>query len=114
MQFIFKNHLQKQSGKTIETDDLPKEIKKALQAPKSMIYFFSPNCHNCKYQTPIIEKMKKKYPNVVSFDVSKDIKTARKFGIMATPSTLIMNKNVVKHILLGVIKEEKLAEKFES
>lgn len=114
MQFVFKSRLQKQTGKVIEINDLPQEIKKALKAPKSLIYFFSPTCHNCKHQTPIVEKMKKKYSHVVSFDISKDIASARKFGVMATPTIYIMNKNVVKDILLGMTKEEKLVEKLES
>lgn len=114
LQFYFKSRLQKQTGKVIPTADLPEDIKKLLSKEKSLIYFFSPTCHNCKHQTPIVENLKKRIKNIYSFDISKDLKTAREFGIMATPTILIMNKNVVKHILLGIVKEDKLLEKFES
>jgi len=83
---------------------------KALErnGSKGLIYFFSPTCRTCKYQTPIIKELQSKNRNIFDVDISKDMQTARVFGIKATPTTILMENGAVKEVLLGVKQKEDL------
>ncbi len=84
---------------------------KALErnGSKGLIYFFSPTCRTCKYQTPIIKELQSKNRNVFDVDISKDMHTARVFGIKATPTTILIENGTVKEVLLGVKQKEDLS-----
>jgi thioredoxin 1 len=75
---------------------------------KVLFYFYSPNCGACRPMTPVIEEFKKKEKNYFSIDVSKDFETARKFGIMATPSTVVVEKGTIKEFLVGPQSKDRL------
>lgn len=75
---------------------------------KGLIYFFSPTCRTCKYQTPIIKELQSKNRNVFDVDISRDMQTARVFGIKATPTTILMENGAVREVLLGVKQKEDL------
>ena len=68
---------------------------------KGLVYFFSPGCHACKMQTPVIIAMKSEYKNIYDVDISKDSETAQIFGIKATPTTVIVEDGVISQVLLG-------------
>ena len=73
---------------------------------KGMVYFFSPSCHACKAQTPIIKELQSSNKNVYDVDISRDIDTARIFGVKATPSTIIVENGVISQVLLGVKQKD--------
>jgi thioredoxin 1 len=75
---------------------------------KVLIYFFSPSCGACRSMTPLIEEYKRKKKNFFSIDVSRDSETAGKFGIMATPSTVIVEKGTIREFLLGPIPKGRI------
>lgn len=76
---------------------------------KGLFYFHSPGCGACRPMTPIIEEFRKKHKNYFSIDVSQNFDVARKFGIMATPSTVVVEKGVIKEFLIGPQPKEKLS-----
>ncbi len=76
-----------------------------------LVYFFSPSCHACKAQTPVIKTLQSKYKNVYDVDISKDFNTARVFGIKATPTTISVENGVIKQVFLGV-KQKEFLEKY--
>ena len=75
---------------------------------KGLVYFFSPGCRACKYQTPIIKELQSRHRNIFDIDISKDMQTARLFGIKATPTTILLENGTVKQVLLGVKQKEDL------
>jgi thioredoxin 1 len=75
---------------------------------KGLVYFFSPGCRACKYQTPIIKELQSSEKNIFDVDISKDMETARVFGIKATPTTILVENGIVKQVLLGVKQKEDL------
>ena len=75
---------------------------------KGLVYFFSPGCRACKYQTPIIKELQSRHRNIFDIDISKDMQTARLFGIKATPTTILLENGMVKQVLLGVKQKEDL------
>ena len=78
---------------------------------KGLVYFFSPSCHACKAQTPVIKTLQSNYKNVYDVDISKDLNTARVFGIKATPTTIAVEDGVINQVFLGV-KPKEFLEKY--
>jgi len=73
-----------------------------------LAYFFSPSCGACVRQTPVVERLRKEYPNVVSINVPENVQTARQFGVMGTPSIVLIRDGVVREFLLGFQPESRL------
>ncbi|NPV12568.1 MAG: thioredoxin family protein [Ignavibacteria bacterium] len=116
--FAFQYYLifrsKKISGQTIDLGKIRPELRNYFDKDKLLIYFYSPNCSACRYQSPIIEKLKRFNYNVLSVDISKDLQLARVFGIMGTPSIALMKGNLVKEFLIGFQDEEKLLKEYQS
>ena len=73
---------------------------------RGLVYFFSPSCHACKAQTPIIKELQYSNKNVFDVDISKDMETARIFGIKATPTTMTVENGKISQVLLGVKQKD--------
>ncbi|MGB9664089.1 MAG: thioredoxin family protein [Ignavibacteria bacterium] len=116
--FAFQYYLifrsKKISGQTIDLSKIRPELQNYFNKEKLLIYFYSPNCSACRYQSPIIEKLKKQNFNTLSVDISKDLQLARVFGIMGTPSIALMKGNLVKEFFIGYQDEEKLIQAYQS
>ena len=67
----------------------------------ALFYFYSPACGACKAMTPVVTGMSKTRENVFTVDISKDMETARKFGVMATPTLVTVKNSIVSNILIG-------------
>src|SRR3990170_4054467 len=84
LQFLMINAAKKSKGKKLT--GLQGKLKGLEKnGSKGLVYFFSPSCHACKAQTPIIKELQSKNKNVFDVDISKDMETAKIFGIKATP-----------------------------
>ncbi len=75
---------------------------------KGLVYFFSPGCRACKHQTPIIKELQSSNKNIFDVDISRDMDTAKVFGIKATPTTILVENGIVKQVFLGVKQKEDL------
>lgn len=107
LQFLMIRKSKSQKGKLIENaDGMVGEAVGKYQ--KLLIYFWGPGCAACKPQTKIIDNLKKSYDNILSFDISNDLNTARKLGIMATPTILVIKNKVIEEVLIGVQTEDKI------
>jgi thioredoxin 1 len=58
--------------------------------------------------TPVIKNLAKKNKNIFPVDVSRDMTTAQKFGVMGTPSTVMIESGVIKEFLVGFQNEDKI------
>lgn len=67
----------------------------------ALFYFYSPGCRACGPMTPLVEQMRKDNPRVFKIDVSREMGVAKSFGIMATPSTILVKDGIIKEFLLG-------------
>lgn len=100
--------MQKMQGKPVP--DLPGRLGKAVRKGNPTIfYFYSPSCGACKAMTPVIQKMAKKGKSVFPVDISRDMDTARKFGVMATPTTILVSGGKVEQVRIGPQPEAELA-----
>jgi thioredoxin 1 len=77
---------------------------------KRLFYFYSPKCGPCRRMTPIIDKLAQQYPTVTKVDVSDEPETASRFGIRATPTTVLVKDNIIEEVMLGARSENQLIQ----
>ncbi len=101
---------------------LKMKFKKGKQAPqldgkagrmvangdKVLFYFYSPGCRACKPMTPFIKNMAKRNKRIFPVDVSHDMTTAQKFGVMGTPSTVVVEQGKIKEFLVGFQPQDRV------
>ena len=75
-----------------------------------LAYFYTPTCSACRTQTPIIERLEDEYENVYKVDVAEHGEAARAFGVMATPTTVIVEEGKVVEMMVGSRNEARLRE----
>ncbi len=75
---------------------------------KLLFYFYSPGCRTCKPMTPFIKNMAKRDKKVFPVDISQDMSTAQKFGVMGTPSTVVVETGKIVEFLVGFQSEDRV------
>lgn len=75
---------------------------------KALFYFFSPQCGACRAMTPVVKRLADEREGVFPIDVSRDLTVAQKFGIMATPTVILVDGGVVHSVLVGAQPESRL------
>jgi thioredoxin 1 len=92
-------------GKKLE--NLRGELGKQIMAGKRLlIYFYSPSCTACKTMTPVVSKLNKENKNVQMVNLATDMEIGRKFGVMGTPATVIVENERIEKFLLGARSEQ--------
>lgn len=100
MQLLMVRMAKKSKGVQVKgLDGSLKNLEK--KGSRGLVYFYSPTCGACRAQTPIIKEMQKEYRNIYDVDISRDMKTARIFGIKATPTTISVQDGIIKEVFLG-------------
>ncbi len=97
MRVFMVMRIKRREGKPVP--ELPGKLGRAARGRGlSMFYFYSPQCGPCKAMTPVVKSMR---GDVFAVDITKDMDVARKFGVMATPTTVLVKQGVVQQILVG-------------
>jgi len=90
-------------------------LGKAIKNGKTaLFYFYSPSCGACKSMTPVVEGYTKNNPRCFKVDISKDMNTARAFGVMGTPSTVIIENGIIRDFFVGPKPQAELTALLES
>lgn len=100
-------------GKLVPYAEIEQEFVDQIKGKIGLLYFYSPRCGNCKTQTPIINEISKKLPNIISIDASKHLQTARTFNVLGTPSIIIFGEDKIRDYFIGVKSETFLEEKLK-
>jgi thioredoxin 1 len=94
-------------GKVV--NDIRGKIGEAIKrGERVMLYFYSPTCSACKVQTPIIDNLinlANGRTKIFKIDVSRDVDTVLKFGVMGTPSIVVVEDGKIKEFFVGVKSE---------
>ncbi len=75
-----------------------------------LAYFYTPSCSACRSQTPVIDRLQEEYLNIFKVDVSEHFDAARAFGVMATPTTVIVEDGKILDVMVGARNEAHLRE----
>ncbi|MBN2366481.1 MAG: thioredoxin family protein [Calditrichaeota bacterium] len=75
---------------------------------KILAYFYSPSCSACRTQEKYINLIQKNFKAVYRINAAKDRSIASAFGVMGTPTTVIIEKGIIKEYFTGVTPTKKL------
>jgi thioredoxin 1 len=76
--------------------------------PRVLFYFFSPHCRACDVMAPIIDGLAERYGNVVKVDVQQSPDVARRFAVLATPATVLVDEGRVAKVVVGATTRTRL------
>jgi len=101
LQLLLVRRMQRKQGQP--APELDGTAGKAISGGKSaLFYFHSPMCGACKTMTPEVERLARSHQGrVFPVDISVDMATARSFGVMATPTTIVVERGVIQQVLIG-------------
>lgn len=71
-------------------------------------YFYSPSCSACKVQEKNLAQVQQKFSNIVRINVAHDHDVARKFGVMGTPTTVLIKDQKIQQYYVGVTPSTKI------
>lgn len=100
---------QKMKGNPIPEDlgELTSDFS-GIESDSALLYFYSPSCAPCKSMTPIIDKISGGGKNAIKVNINNSPQVAVKFGIRATPTTLLIKNRIIEKVLLGAQSENYL------
>lgn len=76
--------------------------------PRLLVYFWGPTCGMCRHMTPVIDQLALERPDVVKVDVAESATLARHFGVMATPSLALVERGVIRKLVVGARTEPQI------
>ena len=92
------------SGKKIP--ELNGRIGKAIKTnSRTLLYFYTPNCSACKVMTPVIDRLQAEFTNVLKVNLARDMEIGKKFGVMGTPSLVLVENNTIQKFIVGARSE---------
>ncbi|MEJ2508633.1 MAG: thioredoxin family protein [Gammaproteobacteria bacterium] len=75
-----------------------------------LVYFFSPRCGPCRAMGPHVDALADHHANVLKVDISdeNDLALARAFGVLATPTTVLVRGGIIERVLVGGVSQRRL------
>ncbi|RTZ61622.1 MAG: hypothetical protein DSZ33_00695 [Gammaproteobacteria bacterium] len=95
---------------------IPDDVEKLLgrgdttHSQRSLVYFYSPSCGPCRSMTPVIDKLISEGKPAAKVDINGSPEVASRLGIRATPTTLVINNQIIEKVILGAQSEQKLLQ----
>ncbi|HYP68966.1 MAG TPA: thioredoxin family protein [Thiobacillaceae bacterium] len=75
---------------------------------RKLYYFYARHCRPCKAMGPTIERLRKEHPNLIKLDVAEAPDIARQFGIVATPTFVLVEAGRIRRVRLGSMSQREL------
>ena len=99
MQLYVRISTWKKKGKKIE--NIGGELGRKLEdGDRHLIYFYTRSCSACKTMTPVVDTLTQGFKNIHKINLATDMETARKFGVMGTPATVVVeNSKIISYVL---------------
>lgn len=109
IRFAFLITIRRKKGQA--APDVSGKIGKAIRkGSRTLVYFFSPACPPCIQMSKIVDNVMQKYSKVYKVDVSTDSTTARKFGVLGTPSLVLIEHGKIIDFIMGPQSEKNIIE----
>lgn len=102
-QFLAQRAARKSEGQPAPA--LPGELGDAVKGDV-IVWFHAPGCAPCRAMKPTVEALGDKARII---DVSQDMHTAQAFGVMATPTTVVIRAGQIAAVRVGAMSPSALA-----
>ena len=113
LQVLLKFRAWRKKGKA--APDVGGALGRAIQKGDKLIaYFYSPTCRACKTQEKFLPKLDEGTGSVFRINAAKEGQIASAFGIMGTPTTVVIEKGIIKNYFVGVTATSKLIKSLKS
>ena len=89
-----------------ELDALLTDAQRGKQ--RLLVYFWSPACGMCRGMTPVIEKLAAERGDVLKVNAAESTALAKHFGVMATPSLALVERGVLRKLVVGAKSESQI------
>ena len=89
-----------------ELDALLSDAQRGKQ--RLLVYFWSPACGMCRGMTLVIDKLAAERGDVLKVNAAESIALAKHFGVMATPSLALVERGVLKKLVVGAKSEPQI------
>ncbi|MDZ7315204.1 MAG: thioredoxin family protein [candidate division KSB1 bacterium] len=106
LQIVMVRKMQSKRGKDVP--QLGGRLDALMRRGKVLFYFYSPSCRACRPMTPIVRSLAQHDKRILLEDVSRDVRTAQQFGVMATPTLVLVQEGKIADILVGYQDESRL------
>ncbi len=95
----------KLKGKPVPTPHKP-SARRIKSGAKTVLYFYTPACGACRVQEPIIERLRKSYPDAIfKIDASVHREAASAFGVLGVPFLAFIEEGKLVSAKVGVQPE---------
>ncbi len=82
--------------------------QKIQRREKVVAYFFSPSCSACRTMEKLLPRVQEKFKNIIHINVMRDRETAQQFGVMGTPTTVVIVDGKIAAYFVGVTAPAKI------
>jgi len=107
MQIVPLIRARRMRGRAVpELDAMLNDAQRAQE--RLLVYFWSPGCGACRPMTPVMDRLAAERGNVLKVDVAQSLALARRFGVMGTPSLALVEKGILKQLLVGARSEPQI------
>lgn len=107
MQIVPLIRARRMRGRAVpELDAMLNDEQRAQE--RLLVYFWSPGCGACRPMTPVMDKLAAERGNVLKVNVAQSLALARRFGVMGTPSLALVEKGILKQLVVGARSEPQI------
>ena len=75
-----------------------------------LIYFWSPQCVMCKSMSKFIDELAETHEDILKIDVMQNMEIAAGFGVMGTPSLVLVKDGKIGKMMLGKKSKSQIIE----
>lgn len=76
-------------------------VSPAQNVRHKIFYFTAAYCGPCKAMSPMIEQLQQTYPGLIKIDIEKQPGLTESFGVMATPTFVVVKDNHISEVKVG-------------
>lgn len=106
MQYNLHRRARRMEGK--EAPDTSVVDGVAGKSFRKLYYFYGRHCGPCKAMAVTIERVRQDHPNLIKLDIAEVPDLARLFGIVATPTFILVEAGIIRKVRLGGMTQRQL------
>ena len=81
-------------------------VDEGVEGPSKVYFFHATHCRPCKSIMPLVDDLRRDFPNLIKLEVSDNIALARAFRVAGTPSFIAVRDGLIAEVKLGLTDEQ--------
>jgi len=107
--------LQARRSRGKRVPELPGPLGEKITGAASILAVFtSPSCPACRAQAPIIDVLAQEFRSITPINVTEHPEIARAFGVLAVPTSVLIQRGTIAEVRVGLQPEQKLRKLLSS